>query len=120
VLLDIGKSAVEGNYFSTHYSAENGAEKTKKFVADYQARYNGKTPDAMAALGYDSAMMLFDGMTRAATTDGPKVRDALAATKDFEGATGHIKMNEHRDAVKAAVILQIKDGKFHFVESIAP
>lgn len=119
-LTEIGGQAVEGNYFSTHYSPEAGGEKGKAFVTAYQKRYGGKTPDAMAALGYDSAMVLFDATKRAGATDGQKVRDALAATKDFEGATGKTTLDAHRDANKAAVILQVKSGKFKYVETIAP
>ena len=76
--------------------------------------------DAMAALGYDSAMMLADAIKRAGSTEGPKVRDALAATKDFDGVTGKTTMNEKRDATKAAVILQVKDGKFKYLETVNP
>jgi len=119
-LTEIGKEAVEGNYFSTHYTPEAGGEKGKAFVEAYKKRYNGKVPDAMAALGYDSAMVLFDAIKRAGTTEGPKVRDALAATKEFEGATGKTTLNAQRDAEKAAVILQVKSGKFSYVETIAP
>jgi branched-chain amino acid transport system substrate-binding protein len=119
-LIKIGKGAVEGTYFSTHYSAEMGTEKSKAFVAAYKQRYNGKEPDAMAALGYDSAMILADAMTRAGSTEGAKVRDALAATKDFEAVTGKITINEQRDANKPAVILQVKDQKFHYVETVTP
>jgi branched-chain amino acid transport system substrate-binding protein len=119
-LTEIGKEAVEGNYFSTHYSPEAGTDKGKAFVEAYKKRFNGKLPDAMAALGYDSALVLFDAIKRAGTTEGPKVREALAATKDFDGATGKTTLNAQRDADKAAVILQVKNGKFAYVETIAP
>ena len=72
----------------------------QKFVAAYKAKYNGETPDAMAALGYDSAMVLADAIKRAGSTDGPKLRDALAATKDFPGVTGTITLDANRDAVQ--------------------
>jgi len=119
-LVKIGQDAVEGTYFSTHYAPDVATEQSKKFVADYQKRFNGKLPDAMAALGYDSALVLADAMKRAGTTDGPKVREALAATKDFDGVTGKTTINEKRDATKSAVILQVKGGKFHYVETVNP
>src|SRR6266404_234336 len=53
-LVKIGQEAVEGTYFSTHYAPEVATDKVKNFVAAYQKRYQGKTPDTMAALGYDS------------------------------------------------------------------
>ncbi len=119
-LTKLGKEAVEGNYFSTHYAPDVATDLSKKFVADYQKRYNGKLPDAMAALGYDSAMLLADAMKRAGSTDGAKVRDALAATKDFPAVAGNITINEKRDAVKSAVILKVDGGKFKFVETVNP
>ena len=118
-LLQVAGKAVEGHYFSTHCSPEDTSAKMTSFVAAYKAKYN-KTPDAMAALGYDSAYVLAEAIKRAGTTEGPKLRDAIAATKDFEGVTGKFSLNEKRDAVKSAAILQIKDGKFKFLETIAP
>jgi branched-chain amino acid transport system substrate-binding protein len=91
----------------------------QKFVSEYKRRYNA-LPDALAALGYDAARILADAMTRAGSTDGAKVRDALAATKDFQGVTGLITINKDRNAVKPAVILKVENGKFHLVETIKP
>jgi branched-chain amino acid transport system substrate-binding protein len=119
-LVEIGKDAVEGNYYSTHYAPTVDTPQSKKFVADYEKRYNGKEPDAMAALGFDSAMVLADAIKRAGTTDGSKVRDALAATKDFPCVTGSTTINAQRDSTKPAVIMQVKDGKFKYVETVNP
>jgi branched-chain amino acid transport system substrate-binding protein len=119
-LIEIGKDAVEGHYFSTHYHPDVGSEKSKKFVENYKKRWNGKNPDALAACGYDSAIVLVDAMKRAGSTEGKKVREALTATKDFEAVTGRLTINEQRDAVKSAVILQVKGGKFAFLETVAP
>ena len=118
-LVPIGKQALEGCYFSTHFSPEDTSPAVQKFVKEFQAKYN-EAPDAMAALGYDSAMMLAAAMKTAGTTDGAKVRDALAATKDFAGVTGNITIDANRNASKPAVILTIKNGQFKYVETIAP
>jgi branched-chain amino acid transport system substrate-binding protein len=48
------------------------------------------------------------------------VTAALAATKDFPGITGMITLDEHRNPNKSAVILQVKNGKFAYVETVAP
>jgi branched-chain amino acid transport system substrate-binding protein len=119
-LVEIGKDAVEGQYFSTHYHPDVGSELSKRFVENYRKRWNGKTPDALAACGYDSALVLADAIRRAGSTDGPKVRDALAATKDFQAVTGKITIDQNRDANKAAVILQVKDGKYKYLETVEP
>lgn len=119
-LTEIGKEAVEGDYFSTHYSAEVGSDMSKAFVANYQKRWQGRTPDALAACGYDSALVLVDAIRRAGSTEGAKVRDALAATKDFKAVTGTITINAQRDASKSAVILTIRDGQYKYLETIEP
>ena len=119
-LTEIGKDAVEGQYFSTHYHPDVGSELSRKFLENYRRRWNGKNPDALAACGYDSALVLADAIKRAGSTDGQKVRDALAATRNFQAVTGVITINENRDATKAAVILQVKDGKFKYLETVAP
>ncbi len=119
-LLSIGKGAVEGHYFSTHCSADQGTPEMAAFVKAYKERYNGKTPDAMAVLGYDSAMVLVDSMKRAGSTDGQALRDAIAATKDFHGASGTFSLNADRDADKALVFIQIKDGKFTYNATVKP
>jgi branched-chain amino acid transport system substrate-binding protein len=117
-LIEIGGAAAEGTYYSTHYSPEDKSDVVQNFVKKFQERYK-ETPDAMAALGYDSAMVLVDAIKRAGTTDGPKVRDALAATKDFHGVTGQTKIDAERNASKPAVVVTVKDGKFKYVETLS-
>ena len=119
-LLTIGKDAMEGHYFSTHCSPDQGNPEMASFVEAYKKRFNGKTPDAMAVLGYDSALVLADAIKRAGTTESAKLRDAIAATKDFNGASGKFYLNENRDAVKALVFIQIKGGKFTYNASVNP
>ncbi|MES2996112.1 MAG: ABC transporter substrate-binding protein [Verrucomicrobiota bacterium] len=119
-LLTIGKDAVNGNYFSTHCSVEQGTPEMIAFVEAYKKRFDGKTPDAMAVLGYDSAKVLADAIKRAGSTDSTAIRDAIAATKDFPGASGKFSLNENRDAVKALVFIKIEDGKFKYTATVNP
>lgn len=119
-LVKIGGEAVEGCYYSTHYSPEVDTPAVRGFVARFKAAYNGEVPDAMAALGFDSAQVMVDAIRRANSTEGPLVRDALAATKGFEGVTGSTTMDRDRNASKAAVVIMVKDGHFKFVQSVAP
>jgi branched-chain amino acid transport system substrate-binding protein len=118
-LWEIGGKALDGCYISNHYSTDDPNPVVQKFVADYRAKY-GQTPDALAALAYDAAHVLAASIEKAGSTDGPKVRDAIAATKDFPGVTGSISINADRNAVKPAVILKLENGKFLLVETIKP
>ena len=118
-LIEIGGEALNGSFFSNHYSQDDPNPTIQKFVADYKARYN-EAPDALAGLGFDSANVLFDAIKRANTTDGAKVRDAIAQTMNFPGVTGLITIDAERNAVKPAVVLEVKDGKLAYRETITP
>ena len=119
-LVKIGGEAVEGCYYSTHYSPQVDTPAVKEFVARFKARFGGEVPDAMAALGYDSAEVMVDAIRRAGSTEGPAIREALAATKGYQGVTGDTTMDKDRNASKAAVVIMVKNGEFKFVQSVAP
>jgi branched-chain amino acid transport system substrate-binding protein len=116
--LEIGGAAVEGYYFSTHYSAESDDPRVREFVTRFKQKH-GAVPDAMAALGYDAARILVDAMARAGATDGPKLRDAIAATRDFAGITGKITIDPQRNAQKDAVVIKIENGAFHYHKTVS-
>lgn len=118
-LWEIGGTALNGCYFSNHYATDDPSPIVQKFVNDYKAKY-GQTPDALAALAYDAARIMADAMTRADSTDGAKVRDKIAETKDFPGVTGSITLNAERNAVKTAVIVKVENGKYLLTETIKP
>lgn len=119
-LLEIGGAAMNGTYYSTHFSAENKEPVVADFVARYKARWDGEVPGAFSALGYDSVYVLVDAIKRAGTTDGPKLRDAIAQTKGFAGVTGITTINAQRDATKPAAIIAVRDGKLEFLKTVAP
>jgi len=119
-LWQLGGDALNGAYISTHYSVDDPSPTIKTFVDLYKQRYGNLLPDAHAALAYDAARILFDAIARAGSTDGDKVRDALAQTKNFAGVTGLISMDAGRNAVKPAVVLKLQDVKFIYQETIQP
>lgn len=119
-LMQIGGAALEGCYYSTHYSPEDTSPAVQNFVKNYKARYNDEMPDAMAALGYDSALVLADAIKRAGSTQPDAVREALAATRNFMGVTGNTTIDADRNAAKPAVVVAIKYGKLNFFKSVAP
>ena len=118
-LTEIGGAALDGSFFTNHYSVEDPSPEAQKFLTAYKARFNS-VPDALAGLGYDSAMVLFEAIKRAGSTDGKKIRDEIARTKDHAGVTGKITLDSERNANKPAVVLEIKGGKFLFRETISP
>ncbi len=113
------KDALEGCYFSTHVSTENPDPAVQNFIKKYKEKYN-MMPDAMSFLAYDAGMIMFDAIKRAGSTDAEKIRNELAKTRDFGGVTGKISINDQRNAVKPAVILEIKGGLFKYKETVQP
>jgi branched-chain amino acid transport system substrate-binding protein len=119
-LWQLGGDALNGAYISTHYSVDDPSPAVRTFVESYKQRYGNLLPDAHAALAYDAARLLFDALTRIGSTDGDKLREALADTKDFKGVTGLISMDADRNAVKPAVVMKLHDLKFIYQETVQP
>ncbi|MGE5606458.1 MAG: ABC transporter substrate-binding protein [Bacteroidota bacterium] len=116
--LDIGKEAVEGAVFSTFFATEKPiTEESQKFLDEYRKQYQ-KEPAAVTALGYDAYILILDAIKRANSTDRVKIREELAKTENFPGAAGIITLDEDRNAIKNAVIKQVKGGKFTYLDTI--
>lgn len=114
-----GAAALNNTYFSNHYSPEDKDPRVVQFVQTYQKEY-GQTPDAMAALGYDAAMLLVDAIKRAGSDDPAKIREALAQTKDLQVVTGKVTLDSQHNPIKSAVVIEMKEGKQVFKEKINP
>ncbi len=119
-LTEIGGDAIVGHYFSNHYSQEDKSPAVQAFIDKYRKQYK-ETPDSMAVLGYDAALVAIDGVKRAKDLSPAAIRDALAQTKGLPGVTGVISLNENRDAVKPAVVMKVAGPKrYSYVTTITP
>ena len=117
-LIAIGGKAMDGCYFTNHFSPEDQSPIVKEFVGKYREKY-GSLPDTFAALGYDAASILCDSIKRAASSDSLQIRDALAKTASFKGVTGIISLDANRNAAKPVLVIAIRAGKFEVAEKIA-
>jgi branched-chain amino acid transport system substrate-binding protein len=118
-LFKIGGDALDGSYFTNHFAPDAATPKARRFTAEFKAKY-AQEPTGLGALGYDAAGVLFDAIRRAGKVESAAIRDALAATKDFDGVTGKISIDAGRNAQKSVVILRIESGRAKFDSSIAP
>jgi branched-chain amino acid transport system substrate-binding protein len=138
-LVEIGGEALNGCYLSNHYATDDQNPIVQNFINRYREKYNS-VPDALAALGYDAARLLIQSLKQLSEKDPERfaalaanasddakatearraLRDLLASARDFPGVTGSITLDAERNAVKPAVVLRIQEGKFAFVERIAP
>lgn len=118
-LAEIAGEAIEGCFYSNHYSQADPNPRVQKFISEYKARYN-EAPDGLAALGYDAAAILFNAMDRAPSLSGTDLAKALGETRSFDGVTGRISIDADRNAVKPAVVLEYKGGTPTYVTTIQP
>ncbi len=107
-------------FFATHVALTNTDEGVANFVKAYTDKTGHAPENAFAALGYDTMYLIADAIKRAGSEDPKAIRDALNATSGFKGVTGEISYGESRVPAKSVTIIEVKDGKFEFVETLIP
>jgi branched-chain amino acid transport system substrate-binding protein len=115
-----GADALNNTFITNHYSSEDPDEKIQSFVTTFKEKYDGKSPDAFNALGYDSVYLLADAIERAGEIDSNKIKDALAETKDLSLVTGTVTIDKDHNPIKSATVLEYKDGKQVFNTKVNP
>ncbi len=116
-LVDGAGAELDGAHFTNHYAPDVPSENARKFFTAFTAKYK-HDPTSLSAQGYDAAMLLFDAIRRAGDAKPALIRDALAATKDFKGATGTMTMDEEHNANKPIVVVQVKDKKIRYATQL--
>jgi branched-chain amino acid transport system substrate-binding protein len=118
-LIQVAGASADGSFYVNHFSPTDPSESVQNFVHKYESRYHAP-PDALAALWYDGAGIVCDAIQRAGSTEGPKIRDALASTQNFGGVTGQISIDANRNASKPGVVLSIQDGRVQMLQQVTP
>jgi len=118
-LVKIAGSAIEGGYFSNHYSPDDRRPEVVAWVKKYKERH-GQVPDALGTLAYDATNLLLEAIRKAGSDDPKKIRDALASIKDFKAVSGKSTMGRDGDMIKSAAILKIEGGRQKFVKMVNP
>jgi len=116
LLTDAGDE-LEGAYFTNHYAPDVPWPHAQIFLKEYKTRFK-RDPSSLSAMGYDAAALLFDAMARSKGDTPEAIRDAIAETKGFGGATGTITIDPNRNADKSIVIVQIKNKKFTYYAAV--
>jgi branched-chain amino acid transport system substrate-binding protein len=121
---DLDKKAADGGYYTNHYSEQDTRPIVQSWLKTYGAKYQDKdkkaiVPDALATLSYDATNLMIAAIQKAGVDDPSKVKDALAALS-WEGVSGTITFDKNHNPIKAAVVLQVKDGKIVYVATVAP
>lgn len=118
-LVKIAGTAIEGGYFSNHYSPDDRRPEVVAWVKKYKGRH-GQVPDALGTLAYDGTNLLLEAIRKAGSDDPRKIRDALASIRNFHGVTGKSTLDRNGDSVKSAAIVKIEGGRQRFVKMVNP
>jgi branched-chain amino acid transport system substrate-binding protein len=115
----IAGDAINGGYFTNHYSPDDPRPEVQEWVKKYQAKY-GQKPDALATLGYDAGLLLIQALKNALNAKPDEIKAALGAIKDFPCVSGKITFDEWGNPIKSAAVLEYtKDGQ-KYVTTINP
>jgi branched-chain amino acid transport system substrate-binding protein len=107
--LKSGGEAAIGSLLYASFTPLIGEPASRKFVGMYK-KTTGEEPPPLAALSYDTFMMVADALKKAGTTEPAKLRDILAETKGFKGVSGAISMDKEGEAVKTPFLLRVEKG----------
>ena len=118
-LVKIAGSAIEGGYFSNHYSPDDLRPEVVAWVKKYKEKH-GQVPDALGTLAYDATNLLLEAIRKAGSDDPEKIREALASIKDFKAVSGKSTLDRNGDSIKSAAILKIEGGRQKFVMMVNP
>jgi branched-chain amino acid transport system substrate-binding protein len=139
-LLEIGGESLNGSYYTNHWALDLPDPRLQAFLKTFREKNNNSDPDAIAGLAYDASNVLISCLKKLAADDPAtfkgfgsskagtparkaaeaKLRELIAATKDYPGVTGTITLDANRKASKPLVVLEIKGGKKVFNSSINP
>lgn len=109
-LIEVAKESAEGAIVGSPWFPGAESKLVKDFVAAYTAKM-GKAPDQFAAQAHDGMLILGEALKNAKSTDHDKVRDAMAAIKNFEGVTGKFSFDDKRNPSMTPYILTVQNGK---------
>jgi branched-chain amino acid transport system substrate-binding protein len=110
--IEIAGAAAEGAYIIDSFDRNRKDQALQNFFAEFQKRA-GYAPEGVAAVTYSAVKLMGDGIKRANSTEPTKVRDALAATKNFPMLEGNLNgFNSLHEIIMPISVNIIKDGKF--------
>ena len=118
-LVKIAGTAIDGGYFSNHYSPDDKRPEVAAWVKKYKEKY-GQVPDALGTLAYDATNLLLEAIRKAGSDDPKKIREALASIRDFKAVSGKSTLDRNGDSIKSAAILKIEGGQQKFVVMVNP
>lgn len=114
----IAGEAIEGGYFTNHYSPDDPRPEVQEWVKKYEARFGSK-PDALATLAYDATSLMIAAATQAGSDDPAKVRDALQSVQ-MKAISGSVTFDSSGNPIKSAAIMRYTRTGQEYVATVMP
>jgi branched-chain amino acid transport system substrate-binding protein len=115
---DLDLEALDGAFFTTHYSRETPIPVAEAWEERYLSAY-AIEPDTLAALGYDAASLLASAIESEDSLSPHQVARRLETT-EFEGITGGWRFGPQHDPLKPVVVVRIEDEDVVFHTTVRP
>jgi branched-chain amino acid transport system substrate-binding protein len=121
--LTLAGPLAEGAYYTFFQFDPANNSRAKSFYDAYQMKYQGAnkdkdqdpTPHIYAVTAYDAVYMYAEAFKNVGY-DGTRIRDYLAALKDWQGAAGLTTFAKNGAIVVPVGVKTVKDGKFKYVQ----
>jgi ABC-type branched-subunit amino acid transport system substrate-binding protein len=110
-LIKLAEPYVQGAIMPDAFFAGSPEPSVKRFVAAFEGTYQEK-PGFMEAIAYDSAMILFEVLSRPDVRLRSEVAAALRSPAGFPGATGLTRFDPNGDSDKILHILEVRGKRF--------
>ncbi|MBW1827672.1 MAG: penicillin-binding protein activator, partial [Deltaproteobacteria bacterium] len=114
-LITMARQYVQGAVVPDGFFAEDASENVKNFVGIYQKVFDQK-PGFIEAVTYDTAMILFQMVSRPDIRFRSTLKNELERLTDFQGVTGLTSFDNEGDVRKRLYLLQIKGNRFFQLE----
>jgi branched-chain amino acid transport system substrate-binding protein len=102
---------VQGAIMPDAFLADSDEPVVRRFVSAFEQTFQGR-PGSIEAMAYDTAMMLFDVVSRPGVRFRSDVAAALHASEGFPGAAGFTRFLPNGDCDKELRILEVRGKRF--------
>lgn len=110
-LIEMARQYAQGAIMTDGFFAQSTSEPVKKFVRIFEETFSEK-PEFIEAVAYDTAMILFELVSRPEILFRSVLKEELINLKDYEGVTGITSFDESGDIRKKLNLLQVKGRGF--------
>ena len=110
-LIKMARSYAQNAIMPDVFFAESSSKQVADFVAVFEQTFKEK-PEFIEAVSYDSAMILFQIVSRPDIRYRSSIKSALMNLNNFQGVTGLTSFDSNGEIKKRLYLLRIKGKKF--------